>query len=705
MRFDTLEDIFGDTGEFFQAGIGIANFEKNDPELPDPATGYGIGVDDVVVEWREFNLIDDATACGGNGECAVINLQTTNFFEGNALMTVTVLEKSPPADNDCDFDDLPDGTIDCDSDGARDLPVKATTEAEVAGEIVFANLVPGTIGEYKAELPVSALYNVEGVLFAQPMGTDQPTVTVLYLDLDDGTGQKCMNDVDPSVQGRVESGTTLILTRASVVVTNIVLSDNGDDDGWADTNETVQMQIVVGNKTGVDLTGVTARLMTDDPKIDCVLNGAIFVGDVPADGSVLSAEPFEFRVGDVQREGTCSVGANSCTSDAQCTAGGSDACDADLVDFSAELNINLTANEFDTTLAPQSVTLDLDLDAVGGSGPGAYHEGFESGTFGTFTSMNLDAGRNSEVASEGYRCQYSDPDWPQSNSYNQIGDCWLAATATQADAFHWQVSDGNAGTPPIGRSFDGRYSVYMGVWDISASAWTVPMATLDALATSDPINIGWDRVCETTRTQACVTDEDCSGETCVGVTPELSIKHQISLPDSRATPSPVGEAGDGAAVGVQLAAPDGSGTPVGHWIKLEPYPERVRQPAIGQLRQLLLRPGRRREHRGRLLRSPRPRAPARPLDSMLPRDGLRAPGRHRLAVQRGQHRPGQRRPRAGGEHGRRNLGRVAVQPAAFPRAPAAPAFHQQWDQGGDGRDPGVALRMEPDARGRRMVGR
>ena len=38
-----------------------------------------------------------------------------------------------------------------------------------------------------------------------------------------------------------------------VIVVNIVLSDNGDDDGYADTNETVEMRLTVRNVSGSTL--------------------------------------------------------------------------------------------------------------------------------------------------------------------------------------------------------------------------------------------------------------------------------------------------------------------------------------------------------------------------------------------------------------------------------------------------------------------
>ena len=78
---------------------------------------YGIGVDDAVLEWREYSLVADTTNCATGGECAVVDVQSVNLYEGNALLEITVLEKTPDAQNDCDQDGDLDGTNDCDGNG------------------------------------------------------------------------------------------------------------------------------------------------------------------------------------------------------------------------------------------------------------------------------------------------------------------------------------------------------------------------------------------------------------------------------------------------------------------------------------------------------------------------------------------------------------------------------------------------------------
>ena len=103
MRFNTLEDIYGDTGNTFQAAVSILNFDAN--TSPEAVTGFGLAVDDMKIEWREFTLEEDATDCGDDvggpyAACATVILKTGNFFEGSARVEVTVIDHTL-APNEC----------------------------------------------------------------------------------------------------------------------------------------------------------------------------------------------------------------------------------------------------------------------------------------------------------------------------------------------------------------------------------------------------------------------------------------------------------------------------------------------------------------------------------------------------------------------------------------------------------------------------
>ena len=104
MRFNTLEDFFGDAGNTFQGALGFVLFQGAVGNAS--VASYGEAIDDMVVEWREFELVADATDCVA-GACATIEVQTTNVFEGNTQLSFSVLESSPSG-NDCDDDGTTD---------------------------------------------------------------------------------------------------------------------------------------------------------------------------------------------------------------------------------------------------------------------------------------------------------------------------------------------------------------------------------------------------------------------------------------------------------------------------------------------------------------------------------------------------------------------------------------------------------------------
>ena len=353
-----------------------------------------------------------------------------------------------------------------------------------------------------------------------------------------------------------------------VQVLGFELSDNGDADGFADSNETVEVRLVVKNVGGYDLTGVVARLASDSPPLACVTRPLILIPSLAAGETRVTDGTFEFRLDDRQRSGTCSISGVNCTTDLPCTGGADDVCHAPFEEFTAQFQVIFSSDQVPALSVPQPLTLDLDLDLSGGAGPTTFFESFEGSGPDIFTTMNLDQGRNNFDGSDGFRCQYHDPSWTNSNSYGQATDCFLGATQAQVDAYYWQVVGPES--PDGGRAFTGTHSLYMGIFLPSGMGYTTPLAGLEAAGVPGLIHLGWNNVCSETRSILCDSVLDCpDGENCVGVTPSLSIKHQVSLLDYRTITAQIGRATDRGVVHVQLA--DTAGNPVGDWIKLQPY--------------------------------------------------------------------------------------------------------------------------------------
>ncbi len=311
-----------------------------------------------------------------------------------------------------------------------------------------------------------------------------------------------------------------------VAIRGTVLSDNGDHDGFADTNETVSLTLEVQNTSGATLTGVTALLTTTTPQLVCLTTSTVDLGGL-AQGEIKVSDSFVFHVLDVDR-----------------TALGLDAYDPLAASFRLFVT---TDNAGLPRVVTPTVALDLDLDISGGSGPTMFSEGFESQTLGAFANDNVDMGKHSLAASDGYRCQQSDPDWVNSHTFGtSVADiCYLGASASHADAVFWGLS-GPGFSPLDGRAFTGQYSLYFGIDLGPPKNWTAPMALLDAVRTAQPIHLGWN-----------------------GPSPALSIKQQVSLVDSRCLNPPAGRSLDRGVVMAQIA--DDSGAPAGPWIKIHPF--------------------------------------------------------------------------------------------------------------------------------------
>ncbi len=525
MRFDTLEDRQGPTGERFRAALGLRTIEAlgNEP----PEAGYGLGVDDMFIAWREFTLEEDQTDCEVNGSCATIALDRGNRFDGSGVLGITVNDASPSG-NDCHGDGEIDPDADCNGNGVRDVVVLVRSEAEPAGERVYLDRTE--FDTYAGTVAISTTYGPEGVLLVQTLGRGAgpaagTDITVTYDDLDDGTGSPCRQQVDGALDSRIVATTTMFLETIDVVVTRNRLQDDQDNDGWADPGEIVEMSVELLNKSRVDLTGVELTLISDDPAIDCIRRPTVRFGDLAAGESRFTEIPFEFAV---------AAGVGRATVDQLLTA---------------TFTVSIRSDSAGQASSVQPITLDLDLDASGGGAPTTFFEGFEAQDgFGSFEPMEIDRFLNPPdndlgnhgaglQNSDGYRCQYTDPDWVWPFTTN-APTCYLNPT-NQPDRFWWRIDSTRAAT--------GFQSLHFGEWIDDQLGHTTPTAQLEAVRTSEPINL------------------DPFGP----ASPQLRFKHQVSFVDHRTVNSRPDRGPDRGVVQLQNADIDGE--PVGDWIKLYPY--------------------------------------------------------------------------------------------------------------------------------------
>jgi hypothetical protein len=220
-KFATLEDFYGDSGTRFQAALSFYNREPISSTIAPSVNGYGIGVDDMFISWKETRLDEDTTACAG--ECADLEVRSTLEYTPSGLIELTVTDKSPydPVNpkNDCNgngsYLDAVDDQ-DCNDNGTTDVVVKVTSLSEVAGEIaVLDRIAPGS-PVYRGRIPFTVLYDSPGSVFVQASGTANPEVTASYEDRDDGTGARCANALSPAQAGFLVARTTIAIAAGRI---------------------------------------------------------------------------------------------------------------------------------------------------------------------------------------------------------------------------------------------------------------------------------------------------------------------------------------------------------------------------------------------------------------------------------------------------------------------------------------------------------
>jgi len=546
VRQFTFEDAQGDEGVRYQGALGYMVNEATFGLGPQ-VRGYGVAIDDMVMEWKEIRLDEDTTTnCAAGGACATIDVATTQSYDAVGKLAITVTDASPGVPtlryNDCDhdgaYDEVGVDSLDCDGDGARDVFVKAWSDAEPTGEWAILDETAAGSFVFRGGLPVSSVFDSPGTLYVRREGVSQPIISLQYMDPDDGAGHPCQQSTfsgpDPASWGQIQATVALNVSTGRVVVKSSRITNDlgkGDFDPFADTNETVNMHITVSNKTGKNLTRLVARLASNSANVDCIIRPAIVLPTLAAGATVEIPTPFVWKV----------------TSNANRVW--------PLWEYTAKFNVTLSADQFDAAESSQEIVQELDLNATGGGTPTTLIEGFEGAGFGLFTSMSLDSAYagdsntqplDSTRLADGTRCQYSDPNQYPCGS-NSCGEtyCYPGFSYGVIAPFRWHIH--GTGSPDGGRAYLGSQSLHWGVHLQASNADydTSQFSALQAIRMTEPVNLAYT------------------------ATPELSFKHQISLCDFRLLNSPYLQGPDRAVVGLQLA--DSGGYPGSVWHKLYPY--------------------------------------------------------------------------------------------------------------------------------------
>jgi len=92
-----------------------------------------------------------------------------------------------------------------------------------------------------------------------------------------------------------------VVDRADIVVKSVRLTDNGDNDGFADPNETVSLYVTLRNSSGAERDGIVVTVASTDPTVDCIPSPTVAFGALLAGEERESAVPAVFRVANVGR--------------------------------------------------------------------------------------------------------------------------------------------------------------------------------------------------------------------------------------------------------------------------------------------------------------------------------------------------------------------------------------------------------------------
>jgi len=199
------------------------------------------------------------------------------------------------------------------------------------------------------------------------------------------------------------------------------LSDNGDHDSYADTNEVVNLSIRLRNNTSQPLHNVVAVIDSDDPTVDCISKGTAAFGTIAAGQTAtnsLLADPFTFKVS----------GTASCTDP--------------LAAPTARFKVLIRADGFAGPAEPQELTLLLDLNDL----PGivTFAEEFTGGPGGFVHQLGPGDDNGVAVNPDGYPCSpYSDEFFWRATGGNTGGGyfCWQDPAAVFPNGNYGDLND------------------------------------------------------------------------------------------------------------------------------------------------------------------------------------------------------------------------------------------------------------------------
>ncbi len=334
IAYNTLEDIYGPAGDTWAGEVGFIVYEAQGN--PQPINGYGMAIDDMVVEWKESHpvaQVGDKCSTGTNpdflGQCATVSVGTLYVTDGDGSIPVTVIDPVPT-----------DNLVNCDADPALELQVQAFSFAEPVPETFCLDPVGSAGVEFRGFVTTSSrsARPADKKVYVAYAANIAPSVTVRYFDKNDGKnvvsagadGQPGVAGFDDDGDGSVDDADELCpqTTRlangrtphlpgtaarysddtcgcidnpvaavvsaffdfADVRILNVFLKDGvagqgtGDGDGFADPNEQFVVDVVVRNAANFPIENVKLTLQSSSPYIRDIRDNTILVGRLEKNG-------------------------------------------------------------------------------------------------------------------------------------------------------------------------------------------------------------------------------------------------------------------------------------------------------------------------------------------------------------------------------------------------------------------------------------
>jgi len=244
----TLEDTYdAEAGDQFQAALGFIVFQGSPGNVP--KTTYGVGLDDMTVEWSEEHPIeqtategcgnktctggpragklcfntDDCGAgatCGGaastSSACAALSWGVSTLYSGSGTVPLDLVDfnaETTQGGFDCTRYGFSAGcgggscasSNDCDNDGFREVEATVRTSAEPSPEFFRLEQTAAGSSSYTGMVAVSSAINAanDGVVFMQFNGALNPSLNAFYFDKDSGAGDA---NGDGSLDGPPNAG-------------------------------------------------------------------------------------------------------------------------------------------------------------------------------------------------------------------------------------------------------------------------------------------------------------------------------------------------------------------------------------------------------------------------------------------------------------------------------------------------------------------